>query len=141
MSTTFTLSVGTAKQIDNATAYPVSEANAADFQRVYAHLAGQKNTAKMELDGVFATDAAAEDYRQQIKSWCASKGYTAYLPKYVPEHTVNSTDKATGKVTTKVVPANGTPKHFNNGTNVTFRITLPEPKATPAPVTTTQAAA
>lgn len=123
MTTTLTLSVGTAQVVGNAD-YPVDPANAADFERVYKHLIGRPNTEKISVN--LPTAEAAEDYRKQIKSWCAANGLSAYLPEYSPEHTVERTDKATGKVVKKVVKANNVPKHYNVGRNVTFRITKPK---------------
>ena len=116
----------------------------AAFARAAKLFASGPNNQKASFE--MATPAEAEMFRAQVATYAREMGLTAYIPKFVAEHTVTKTDKASGKQTTKVVPANGIPAHFNVGTNVTFRFSIPDTEdikaeaqtRAPGPVTVTQ---
>jgi hypothetical protein len=130
----------------------------------YFDLATTKSTDKAEIN--LPTPELAEEFRAQIISYSDETGVSEYLPKFVDEHESTRTVKGAdgqpvmgqdGKPLreTYTVPANGrmtatgwkgAQKHWNVGTNVTFRITTRKqsndetPAVDTATVTVTQRA-
>lgn len=106
----------------------------------------QPSNAKRSLP--FPTPEAAETFRDQIKEYARLHNLNAYLPKHVPAHwSRKDADSRTGQYTedgqiktAKWIKDNGVSRAFNNGTNVTYRLTVksdPKPAAA-GPVTVTQ---
>jgi hypothetical protein len=88
----------------------------------------------------FKTEDEADTFRKQVAQYATEHGLYAGFPKYSPEHVSKK-----GKRAGEIIPANGTPKHWNVATgnkhNVTFRIVKPrETGAAAAKVTVTQGA-
>jgi hypothetical protein len=80
----------------------------------------------------FKTDDESDTFRRQVQQYADEAGLYVGFPKFSPEHV--------SKKTGKTVPANKTPKHYNTGTNVTFRVTAHREKTEEAEVTITNVA-
>lgn len=109
------------------------------FAQAVTHFSAKPNTATLERN--FSTEAEADAFRAKIVYYAETHNLTPGLPKFVDAHMSKEVvDKETGKITkpAKLIPANGKPKHWNNGVNVTFRFAKPKDKSTSnGPVITT----
>ena len=87
----------------------------------------------------------ADSLRTKVQVYANAHNLNASFPKYVAEHMSKAVvEEGTGKILkpSKLVPENNVPRHFNVGTNVTWRLVPKSDDSKPknGPVTTTTVA-